>query len=110
MKSRRRPKMSASRPPRSRAPPNRIAYALITHWRFSSAKCRSVLIAGRATFTMAISSTTMNCAATTTASASHFRREVCAVIEACVIYCSNESLLSATIAHINAWTRYTSIR
>ncbi len=73
MNRRRRPKMSASRPPSSSAPPNRIAYALTTHWRFSGAKLRSSLIDGSATLTMAMSRTTMNCAATITASASHLR-------------------------------------
>ena len=102
MNSRRRPKMSASRPPRSSAPPNRIAYALITHCRLPWAKCRLPLIAGRATFTIAMSSTTMNWAATITASARPFRRLAVAVIEERVIYCSQESLLIATIAHINA--------
>src|SRR6185312_2372102 len=78
------------------------------HWRFSSAKCRSVLIEGSATFTIAMSSTTMNCAATITASASHLRAPSCRVIEGSVIYCSNKSWTRSTIAHMNAWRRYTS--
>ena len=43
---------------------------MITHWRLACEKCRSFLMDGRATFTMAMSSTTMNCAATMTARAS----------------------------------------
>src|SRR4051794_4932016 len=73
-KSRRLPSRSARRPPSSSAPPKRIAYAVITHWRLSCEKFRSVLIDGSATFTIATSSTTMNCAATITASAAHRRR------------------------------------
>ncbi len=41
MKTRRRPRMSAVRPPRSRKPPNVSAYALRIHWRFPCEKCRS---------------------------------------------------------------------
>src|SRR5687768_17852792 len=39
----------------------------------SCEKPRSILIEGRATFTIAMSSTTMNCTAQRSASASHFR-------------------------------------
>src|SRR3954447_5647868 len=73
MNRRRRPSRSAMRPPSRRKPPNRIAYAVITHWRLSCVKLRSVLMDGSATFTIATSSTTMNWAATTTASANHRR-------------------------------------
>ena len=50
------------------------AYALMTHWRFSGENPRSVWMDGSATFTIAMSSTTMNCTAQSSASASHFRR------------------------------------
>ena len=59
------------RPPSSRKPPKTSAYALITHWRFSCENPRSVWIDGRATFTIAMSSTTMNCTARSTASPNH---------------------------------------
>src|SRR6266536_590657 len=68
MNRRRRPSRSAMRPPSRSTPPNRIAYAVTTHCKLSCVKCRSVLIDGSATFTMATSRTTMNWAATTTAS------------------------------------------
>src|SRR5207253_1121000 len=51
----------------------RSAYALTNHWRFFSEKPRSVWIDGRATFTIAMSSTTMNWTPSRRASASHFR-------------------------------------
>jgi hypothetical protein len=65
----RRPSRSASLPPRSNAPPKRIAYAEITHCRFAWVKLRSVWIEGSATFTIATSRMTMNCAVTMRASA-----------------------------------------
>ena len=74
MKRRRRPNRSASRPPSRRNPPKKIEYAVITHCRLSCEKLRSVLIDGNATFTIEMSSTTMNCAVTITASASQRRR------------------------------------
>src|SRR3954470_8733401 len=74
--SRRRPSRSAARPPRSRKPPKNRAYALITHWRFSWENPRSILIEGNATFTIAMSRTTMNWTALRSASASHFLRSV----------------------------------
>src|SRR5262245_16604690 len=70
-KTRRRPSRSASRPPSSSRPPKRMAYAVTTHCRLSWLKWRSVLIDGRATFTIATSRTTMNCAATIRARANH---------------------------------------
>src|SRR3954447_5572657 len=73
-KIRRRPSRSAMRPPSSRKPPNMSAYALITHWRFACEKPRSILIEGSATFTIAMSRTTMNCTALSRPSASHLRR------------------------------------
>ena len=73
MNSRRRPKRSASRPPRSSAPPKRIAYAEMTHCRLVCEKPRSVLIDGSATFTIATSRMTMNCAVTMSARAPHLR-------------------------------------
>src|SRR5215831_117191 len=72
-KMRRRPRMSASRPPSRRKPPKTSAYALITHCRFASEKWRSTLIDGSATLTTAMSRTTTNCAAQSSASANHFR-------------------------------------
>src|SRR6266508_2408580 len=73
-KIRRRPIRSAARPPRSRKPPKKSAYALITHWRFSCENPRSTLIEGNATFTIAMSRTTMNWTVARRPSASHFRR------------------------------------
>src|SRR5204862_4997220 len=53
------------------------AYALITHCRFSCEKPRSVWIEGSATFTIAMSRTTMNCTVLSSASANHlFRSEL----------------------------------
>ena len=46
----------------------------MTHCKLSCEKPRSFLIDGSATFTIATSSTTMNCAATMTARASQRRR------------------------------------
>ena len=74
MNTRRRPRRSAVRPPSSRKPPKTSAYALITHCRFSCENPRSAWIEGRATFTIAMSSTTMNCTAQMSASAYHFLR------------------------------------
>ena len=71
MNIRRRPRRSAVRPPRSRKPPKTSAYALITHWRFSCENPRSVWIDGRATFTIAMSSTIMNWTTLRSARASH---------------------------------------
>ena len=76
MNMRRRPSMSAARPPSSRKPPKTSAYALITHCRFSSEKPRSTWIDGSATFTIAMSSTTMNWTTLRSASANHLRLEV----------------------------------
>jgi hypothetical protein len=72
-KIRLRPRRSADRPPRSRNPPKKSAYALITHCRFSCENPRSTWIDGSATFTMAMSRTTMNWTTLRSASASHFR-------------------------------------
>ena len=72
-KIRLRPRRSAERPPRSRNPPKKSAYALITHCRFSCENPRSTWIDGSATFTMAMSRTTMNWTTLRSASASHFR-------------------------------------
>ena len=72
-KIRLRPRRSAERPPRSRNPPKKSAYALITHCRFSWENPRSTWIDGSATFTMAMSRTTMNWTTLRSASASHFR-------------------------------------
>src|SRR5207302_2233155 len=48
----------------------------MTHWRFSWENPRLTLIEGNATFTIAMSRTTMNWTALRSASASHFRRSV----------------------------------
>jgi hypothetical protein len=82
--TRRRPSRSAARPPSNRKPPNISAYALMTHCRFSCEKPRSVWIEGRATFTIAMSSTTMNCTVHSRASASHFRRGDAVIVGAFV--------------------------
>ncbi len=76
---RRRPRRSAARPPSSRKPPKNSAYALITHCKFSWEKPRSSLIEGRATFTIAMSSTTMNCTSKSSASPYHLRRDAVTV-------------------------------
>ena len=70
--SRRRPITSASRPPSSRKPPKTRAYALTTHCRLSSENPRSTWIDGSATFTIAMSRTTMNWTALSSPSANHF--------------------------------------
>src|SRR5438477_269973 len=67
MKTRRRPIRSAARPPSSRKPPNAIAYAVITHWRFACEKFRSRPIDGSATFTIETSRIVMKKAVATTA-------------------------------------------
>ena len=73
-KIRRRPSRSAARPPSRRKPPKTSAYALMTHCRFCSENPRSTWIEGSATFTTAMSRTTMNWTALRRASASHFLR------------------------------------
>ena len=83
-KMRRRPSRSAARPPRSRNPPNTSAYALITHCRFSCENPRSVWIDGSATFTTAMSRTTMNCTALNSASANHFLRSELTMSSRCL--------------------------
>src|SRR5215203_4156730 len=70
---RRRPSTSAARPPSSRKPPKTSAYALITHCRSSCENPRSTLIEGSATFTTAMSRTTLNWTVLRSASASHLR-------------------------------------
>ena len=76
MKIRRRPNRSATRPPSSRNPPNVNAYALATHCRPDGEKCSERSIDGSATFTIDTSRITMNCDAQSSASASHFAREI----------------------------------
>jgi hypothetical protein len=49
---RRRPSRSAARPPSSRKPPNVSAYAVTTHCRLVSVKCRSRPIVGSETLTI----------------------------------------------------------
>src|SRR3954451_3589842 len=48
----------------------------MTHWRFSCEKPRSIWIDGSATFTTAMSRTTMNCTVQRRARANHLRRSV----------------------------------
>ena len=69
MNMRRRPSRSPARPPSSRKPPNAIVYAVMTHWRSFSATFSAVLIDGSATLTIETSSTVMNIATQTSASA-----------------------------------------
>ena len=110
MNKRLRPSRSASRPPSRSTPPKKIEYAVITHCRLVSEKWRSVLIDGSATFTIATSRTTMNCAATTTASPS---QRLLSTVSSCLaagcvtiselIDLSFRSLTLATIARTHAW-------
>src|SRR6476619_518772 len=51
----------------------------MTHWRFSWENPRSILIEGSATFTIAMSRTTMNWTALRSASASHFLLSVATI-------------------------------
>jgi hypothetical protein len=60
---RRLPSRSASRPPNRRNPPSMRPYAMTTHCSVLWLTPRSRWIEGKATFTMATSRTTMNCAA-----------------------------------------------
>ncbi len=62
MYTRRRPKMSAARPPSNRNPAKVSTYALTTHWALDGLKWRSRCMEGSATLTMETSRTTMNCA------------------------------------------------
>src|ERR1700733_3445201 len=56
---RRRPSRSAARPPNSRKPPNVSAYAVTTHCRLVTPKCRSRPIVGSETLTIVRSMTVM---------------------------------------------------
>ena len=80
MNTRRRPNRSAKRPPSIRKPPNANVYALTTHGRPLSEKPSALPIEGSATFTIEASSTTMNCATASTASAAQRVRVSAAVI------------------------------
>src|SRR5262249_12488845 len=66
-KTRRRPSRSAARPPSRRKPPNAIAYAVMTHCRFSCENFRSFAIDGSATLTIETSRIVMKNAVATTA-------------------------------------------
>ena len=108
-KTLRRPSTSASLPPSRRNPPKTIAYAVTTHSSPDWVKPRSVSIDGSATFTIATSRITMNCATTMSASAAHglvgsSRRRIAETD----IYYSSQSLINTTIAHIYSGTGYTS--
>ena len=70
-KTRLRPIRSPARPPSSRKPPKRSAYALTTHCRPDSDIPRSVWIDGSATFTIVASRITMNWARQTRTRTSH---------------------------------------
>src|ERR671935_3018828 len=59
IRMRRRPSTSAARPPSSKNPPNVSAYAVTTHWRLVSEKCRSRPIVGSETLTIVRSMTVM---------------------------------------------------
>ena len=71
MNSRRRPSRSASRPPRSRKPPNASVYALNTHDRSAGAKPRSPPTEGSATFTIAASRISTKMVVASSANARH---------------------------------------
>src|SRR5215203_5862872 len=73
MNTRRRPRRSAARPARRRKPPKVIAYALITHCRFSCEKSSASPIEGSATLTIETSRTVMKKATHTSARAFHRR-------------------------------------
>src|SRR3954453_12404968 len=68
---RRRPTMSAARPPTSSRPPLQSTYAVTTHWRSAGAKPSPAPIEGSATFTNVMSSTTINGATASRASSGH---------------------------------------
>jgi len=76
MNNRRRPRRSASRPPSNRKPPNVSTYALMTHARLSCEKPSSLPTVGRATFTIAASSTMTNWVVARSARANSFWRWV----------------------------------
>src|SRR6478736_6200108 len=75
----------------------------MTHWRLGSEKPRSDLIEGSATFTIATSRMTMNCAVTMSARALQ-RRSVFVKI---LTSCPPKSLTWTTLYHNNRWARYT---
>ena len=66
-----RPNRSAARPPNNRNPAKVSAYALTIHCSWLGVMCRPCCIFGSATFTIEMSSTTMNCAAHAMASTAH---------------------------------------
>ena len=74
---RRRPSRSAARPPSSRSPPNVSAYAVTTHCRLVSLKCRSRPIVGSDTLTIVRSMIVMKYA---TASSANARQRLVVVI------------------------------
>ena len=61
-KSSRRPNRSASEPAVSSTEASVSAYASITHWMSEKLACRSLAIFGSATFTIVMSSSSMNVA------------------------------------------------
>ena len=73
-KTRLRPIRSPSRPASNRKLPNVIRKALMTQVRLPWVKWRSCWIAGRATFTIVVSSTIINCARQTVTRAIQRRR------------------------------------
>ncbi len=79
-KARRRPNLSASRPPSSSRLPKVIAYEVTTHCRWSSENPRSAWAEGRAMFTMVASRTTMSWARPMTARIHHRRGSGCAAV------------------------------
>ncbi len=68
-----RPYRSASEPIVSSTEASVSAYASITHWMSEKLACREVAIFGSATFTIVMSSSSMNVATQTTISVHHLR-------------------------------------
>src|SRR6476646_7252379 len=80
----------------------------MTHCRFACENPRSVLIEGSATFTIATSRMTMNCATTMSASALQRRSFVLSPLGVdCCIICLPKSLVETTIAHTYTCLGYT---
>jgi hypothetical protein len=71
--TRRRPSRSPSEPAVSRVAASISEYASMTHWRSEKSACSARPMSGRATFTIVMSSSSMNTATHTTISVSHFR-------------------------------------
>lgn len=72
-KTSRRPRMSPSEPAVSSSDASISAYASITHCRSEKLECRSFWMSGRATFTIVMSSRSMNVAVQAASRVHHFR-------------------------------------